>query len=612
MGRWTFKLFDALPPAGVAALEELPGVRAWPKKVNAPENAATIVRGMLQAQDIGFQIALPQDPVRGLIKNCARAMPSLRKEVAGLGKFPDYLMPWQAAGLAAMLAAPNGSGLLIHPAGSGKTIASIIWALSGIGRVIVVTKAAVKYQWAGEVKRISTVTPLILEGETPTALGIDTQFVILSYEILPAWISTIEEWCNWLQAKPSVVFDESHKVSSKKRWTATLDVEKEDDGGVVQLAEPGALNPDVAGSSPATPSTSFDFPMLSEGEAGLPPPKKEPEKPKVKFTLNENIAAAAWRLSGVAGRRLLTTATPIRDRVRNLWAQLDLAHPYEWGNYWTWAKRYCAAAEGTFGGMDDSRSSHLEELRQRVEVVSHSVPHAIVNAGLPARRRSVVYLPIAAQVPSGMVNEVRKAAKSGDPTALREVLMLEACARKRPWLLGQLEGRVEGGHKVVVFTGRRKDADELMEKCRAKFTCPIFGGHGGHSAEERNVSKDRYMATPGPTILIGTTDAWGEGLNLQDSDVLYQALLPFTPGQIIQAEGRVARLGQQRPVEVIYPVCEGTIDERIAGILLTKLPALEKVIDQGEVKSFARELSGVDDTELLAGLAAKITSREKK
>jgi len=317
-----------------------------------------------------------------------------------------------------------------------------------------------------------------------------------------------------------------------------------------------------------------------------------------------------WRLSGVAGRRLGTTATPIRDRVRNLWAQLDLIHPYEWGKYWDWAKRYTAACERPFGGMDDTGSSNLDELKARLDVVTHRVSHAEANAGLPAKRRTVVYLPVAEQVRSGMTAEVRAAAKSGDPTALREVLMLEACARKRPWLFAQLEGRIEGGHKVVVFTGRRKDCDDLMEKARAKWPdVVIVGGHGGHSTKERDAAKDRYMAAPGPALLIGTTDAWGEGLNLQDSDALYQALLPWTPGQIVQAEGRVSRLGQKRPVEVIYPVCEGTIDERIAGALLTKLPALERVIEQDEVRSFARELSGVDDKELLAGLATKILAR---
>jgi hypothetical protein len=390
-----------------------------------------------------------------------------------------------------------------------------------------------------------------------------------------------------------------HKVSSKKRWTASVDTaeDQSDSRGVVQSAEHGALAPGVEGSNPSAPATIDLTP--------IPPPK-------VKFSLNDNIAAAVWRLSAIAGRRLGTTATPIRDRVRNLWAQLDLIHPYEWGKYWDWAKRYAAACERPFGGMDDTASSNLDELKRRLDVVTHRVSHAEANAGLPPKRRTVVYLPVAVQVQSGMTADVKKAAKSGDPTALREVLMLEACARKRPWLFSQLEGRVEGGHKVVVFTGRRKDCDDLLEKARAKWPdVTIVGGHGGHSTKERDEAKDRYMAAAGPALLIGTTDAWGEGLNLQDSDALYQALLPWTPGQIVQLEGRVSRLGQKRPVEIIYPVCEGTIDERIAGALLTKLPALEKVIEQDEVRSFARELSGVDDKELLDGLAAKILSRSK-
>jgi SNF2 family DNA or RNA helicase len=332
----------------------------------------------------------------------------------------------------------------------------------------------------------------------------------------------------------------------------------------------------------------------------------------VKFSLNENIAAAAWRLSKIAGRRLGTSATPVRDRVRNFWAQLDLLHPYAWGKYWDWAVRYTGAHERTFGGMDDTGAMNLEELARRVAVVSHRCTHAEANAGLPPKRRSVVYLPIVEQVRSGMTAEVRAAAKSGDPTALREVLMLEACARKRPWLLGQIDRKLEDGQKIVVFTGRRKDCDELLEKCRTKWKdLPVVGGHGGHSAEEREAMRVRYMEARGPALLIGTTDAWGEGLNLQDTDALYCGLLPYTPGAIVQLEGRVSRLGQKRPVEIVYPVCEGTIDERIAGILLTKLPALEKVISQDEVKSFARELSGVDDKDLLAGLAAKILTRSK-
>jgi hypothetical protein len=585
-------------------VEAIPGVVAWPTKIVTPENAVAVVRAWITRTGVPFSIDLPPDKIRETIKDARRAMPMMRPEVAGFGKFPDYLTPYQARGLAAILKMPRGSGMAFWAAGSGKTLLAILWALAGVGRVVVVTKAAVKYQWAGEVAKFTFVKPRVLDGASvEEALTEADTFVILSYEILPAWIEEIERWAKGFATGLSVVYDESQKVSSRKRWEAVADKDDEDTGEpapAVTAAPPPFLAGDNVGD------------LLALAVAAPPAPVAAAvARPKVTFRLNENIAAAAWRLSNLAARALDTTATPMRDRRRNLWAQLDLVHPRTWGNYWTWAKRYCDAHEGTFGGMDDTGRSNDEELRDRLAVVTHRVTFAEANANLPPRRRNVVYIPIKEQIRSAMTNDLRAVAKSGDPTAIREALLLEASARKRAWLLGRLDMAVEDGLKVVAFTGRRKDCDELIERCEKRYAgkALVTGGHGGHPAAEREARRVCYMEAKGPALLIGTTDAWGEGLNLQDSDKLFVTLLPYTPGAIIQLEGRVVRLGQTRPVEIIYGVAEGTIDERIATILLTKLPSISRVVDQDEIASFGRELSGVDDDTIVTGLVNKLLGR---
>jgi hypothetical protein len=95
-------------------------------------------------------------------------------------------------------------------------------------------------------------------------------------------------------------------------------------------------------------------------------------------------------------------------------------------------------------------------------------------------------------------------------------------------------------------------------------------------------------------------------LNLHDTDLGLVAMLPVTPGQVVQIEGRWVRLGMKRNVLIQYLIAESTIDERVAQILLRKLPAVERATDVEEVRGIAHELAGADDDTLIKELAASI------
>jgi len=163
-----------------------------------------------------------------------------------------------------------------------------------------------------------------------------------------------------------------------------------------------------------------------------------------------------------------------------------------------------------------------------------------------------------------------------------------------------------------VFTGRREDCDRLAEDV-AKAVGPsarIYSGHGGITAGVRDGIQQAYMNDSGPAVLVGTGDAWGEGYNLQDTDLLLIAMLPVTPGAVVQWEGRVARHGQKRPVLIEYLVAEGTVDEHVAEILLKKLPAVEDVARDDSVEGFADQLRGSDAEEsILASIMDKLGSK---
>jgi len=541
---------ETVPPEVRALLVSIPGIRSRGGLLQVPENASWLVLELLGS------LGTPSQPcVRpGLAR---AAQPWLREWV------PGFLTSYQREGIAWALGKPSQSCHFHWSAGSGKTLGAIVWNLAaGPSLSVVVTKAAIRPTWARELETYTQgVHSEVLDGETPGdlvgSIPLDRPVVLVTgYDTLPGWIDAL------VKLRPhSVVFDEIHKVKSHRRWQAEV------------------------------------------GNGA-----------RVSFSLKENQAAACYRLSRIAKRRLGLTATPVTDRVRDLWAQLDLVHPGEWGTYWDWARRYAGATENTFGGMDDRGKSNLAELKRRLSYVSHRVPYSLANRDLPPKRRLVTYVKVCDQnrAEGGISKELKKAAKFG-PTAILEARLMEAASRKRKVVLAHARDALEGGLKVTIFTGRRVDCERLASEARewkGISGLSLFSGHGGDSPEAREKIRRAYMASEGPALLVGTGDAWGEGLDLQDTDLAIFAMLPYTPGQIIQYEGRFARLGQQRPVLIRYVIAEGTVDEHVAAILLRKLPAVERATDSDEITGLGRELIGASEEELVASLVDKIMGKE--
>ena len=83
-------------------------------------------------------------------------------------------------------------------------------------------------------------------------------------------------------------------------------------------------------------------------------------------------------------------------------------------------------------------------------------------------------------------------------------------------------------------------------------------------------------------------------------------MLPYTPGQLRQWEGRFCRLGQQRPVVIYYVIAEGTVDEHMAAILIDKLPAVEKVVEDSELAAAKDTLAGFDPNESAEAFAESV------
>lgn len=461
----------------------------------------------------------------------------------------DWLTPYQKE---AWGFAQNRTGTLFyHPPGAGKTAAGICAALTTCqgGKIIVVTRATTRRQWQREVQRLTTLRPQILQGKSAKMIDPKQRCVILGWETLSSWVGTLIAWCG---SRPyTVVLDEIHKAKSWKR--------KEK---IVRKAG-------VVGRIDA-----------------------------------KNISASAAKIARGAKARLGLSATPAPNSLSDLWSVLDILEPGEWGSSWDWMMRYCAAHPGQYGGLDASGRSNTEEFKARFQEMAHRVNAKEVFENLPPKRRELCYLSKEDQSkPVGFMQELKAAARKGR-NALFETQLLEAAARKRQWVVETVEDCVAAGQKVVVFTGRKRDCEAIatsLEKRLKKLPdTKLWWGHGGISTKERDQMVQDYSERPDRAVFVGTTDAFGEAIDgLQHTDVAICCLLPWNGGRVEQMEGRFYRKSSTRSVRVLYVIAEGTVDEHVSELVLTKLNNIEKALDHTEARDIANTLAGLDDEDAI-------------
>lgn len=453
------------------------------------------------------------------------------------------------------------------PPGAGKTLmgcAYLAWSVKGFGPRVVITKAAARSTWQEEVEKWTNWTPILLVGQKPDADIVrmvhsdDPSLVfITAWETLTYWQDTLAE------ARPcAVVMDEIHMAKQHKRVKPVVTKEGE------------------------TVWESLD-----------------------------NLTAAASVVAKASARRLGLTATPIPNKVKDLWAQLDLCEPWQYGPFSKFGVAYCDGHHNGYG-MEYNGYSNGEELTSRLKFSKHRVSNAQIANDLPPKRRQITRLTRDQQdfPEAGFARDIRKAAKDEDNEALHEVLLQEAATRKRKYVIGEVVDALRAGMKVVVFTGRRRDCDVLGEAIRkaAPTEATVWVAHGGHSEAFRDNIRWEYMGNEakgikrhaGPCALVGTGDVWGESVNLQDTDIAFYVQLPWTPRQIRQREGRFNRMGGTRAVLHRYIVALGTVDEDVADNLLGKLPPVVDIVQDEELDGMEQEFRPRSTGDLLARMQA--------
>ncbi|MGH9246362.1 MAG: DEAD/DEAH box helicase [Acidimicrobiales bacterium] len=342
-----------------------------------------------------------------------------------------------------------------------------------------------------------------------------------------------------------------------------------------------------------------------------------------------NPRSASGRLVRTLRSRhlLLLTATPVENRLADIFELVNLVRPGHLGT-----PKEFRARHGPGGGGQPARD--LTGLRARLGGAMVRHRRSEVAVILPRRLAETRRVPAGAdeaelyRLVSERVRHEGRHATTSTALALRAVQRLAGSSpravaptldrmgwhslaaraqrvgatQKAATLLDLVRAHRERREKVVVFTAFRATLDYLAGLVTS-IDLPAAAYHGSLSRRDKEAAI-RSFAADAPVLL--TTEAAGEGRNLQFCHSMINFDLPWNPMQIEQRLGRIHRIGQHHQVLLTNLVTRGTIEDRILGVLEAKINLFELVV--GELDMI---LGRVDDLDFeRAVYAAHVDSRD--
>lgn len=132
----------------------------------------------------------------------------------------------------------------------------------------------------------------------------------------------------------------------------------------------------------------------------------------------------------------------------------------------------------------------------------------------------------------------------------------------------------EKKEKLLIFTESKDTLDYLVEKIR-EWGFSVTSIHGGMNLDKRIQAEHEFKER---AQIMVSTEAGGEGINLQFCWLMVNYDIPWNPNRLEQRMGRIHRYGQQFEVHIYNLVAVDTKEGRILEKLLTKLEIIGEQI----------------------------------
>lgn len=408
-----------------------------------------------------------------------------------------------------------------NPMGLGKTPETIrMLAESGATNALIVTPKIIRQQWVDQLKTWGNINAQIYEGQSVVKPG----FWVVNYDKLRNG-KTLEKFKGFLWQY--LILDEAHKIKSRKS-------------------------------------------VQTRAVKSIP----------------------AWH-------RVALTGTPILRYVDDLWSILDFLHwSYAGISYWNFVNYFCNVQQTPWGNkivgltLDSRKIAVLNTLMQAISIrnnaveVAHGKTKEVVRLPMSKKQRDLYRkekqllldeLPDNLTIANGAVLAMRLIQTTSWPGLFIE----DEAGPKFEWILETCQNNPN--EQFVVFSAFEKTASALTRWLNENGvkTCSITGKQ---DAEVNHASKQHFIKGAAQ-VLVGTIGAMGQGYDglQQVSRLMIFIDRDWSPEIMAQAEDRLHRMGQQYPVNIYYLECQGSFDQHVGRVNLTKAEDIRAALTAEEV-----------------------------
>ncbi len=521
------KHFDA---AGLLRPESYGRFEKVLERLRALDDQAVVYSDVLEFLDRENEIAEGLEWERQLLAQLQQGKDPLARVLE------TELLPYQIRG--ALFAAGRGRVVLADDMGLGKTVqalaaAELLRRRRGIQRVLVIAPASVKYQWKTEIEKFTVLSAQVIDGLLPRRKQLYAApafYNLTSYEVVLKDL----EYMHRMQPD-LIILDEAQRI---RNWaTATARTIK-------QL------------------------------------------KSRYAFVL---------------------TGTPLENKLEELFSVVEFVDGRRLGPAFRFLKEH--RTEDDKGHLLGYRG--LDKIHQQLEPILLRRTRKEVLTQLPARTDQIYRVALTKEQAEPYFEQsdilaalMRKWERQGWLSEI-DLRRITCCIQNMRMLCNSTflfdkathhspkleefreiirELVLEENRKVVVFSEYER-MTHLAGQALAKLGIGFVSLHGSVPARKRGALISQFRQDPECKVFL-STDAGGVGLNLQAASAVINFEPPWNPARLEQRIGRVHRLGQQHPVQVIHFLTSDSIEERVWETI-----RLKKSLFAGVFDSTASEIS---------------------
>lgn len=523
--------FRAIPKSEWVAKERL-----WMFPVSS---LAVAERTLAQVDAVAVDVESLDPFVRRALE-AASAVPNLLGMYDNMPAYMEtQLLPFQRDGVRFVLE-HGGRALIADEMGLGKTLQAIAIAscLKDAWPVLVITPSALRLQWA---------------------LMIEQWLKIRSSEILVV----MSQWAGSNIGNFNIV-----QTSSKQ--TVRLD-------GVFNIISYELV------SKLQEILVNSDFKIVIADESHY---MKNPQAKRTN---------ACIPLFQKAEYRILLSGTPALSRPIELLKQLEALYPTVYKDVHQYGQRYC---KGGIFGMYQGACNHEELHALMKKTVMIRRLKKDVLSQLPLKRRQQIFLSLedkGLKQMRALFSELRairsdiKVCKSDEEAQslkysekqLINKIYTESAEVKIPTVLEFLGTMIEAGCKFLVFA-HHQSMMGAIEQFVVKKNVGYIRIDGSTPPSSRQTLVTQFQDREDIKVAVLAIRAAGIGVTLTAASTVIFAELSWTPGDLVQAEDRVHRIGQVSSVNVYYLHANDTVDDIIWDSVQHKLENLGQVLDGRE------------------------------